>query len=424
MSEHKKSIVHNFISLSLVQGLTILFPLITFPYLLRVLGVEGFGTFTLIQTGIMYFDMLVSFGFGLTATKHISESRLDKEKTHKVISTVYIIKGILFISSVILLLLSCIFFSWLRANFLLAVISCIYLLGNLLFPDWFFQGIQKMRNITIVAFVSKLASLLLIFLLVKEKSDLIYVIVALAAGNLIAGFLGVYILSTYVSLKLKFPGKAFIIAMTKESAYVFTSIILAPFYSSVNIFILQGFTNPLIVGQYAVAEKIFNAVGMLTNIANRTFYPHLSQLYATSIITYLKNVRRIVFLFALCFFGLALIQFFCADFIVHLVTGKTAKEDIGYAADILRIMSIALLFSPYASFFFQLLVIQGQKKASIRNISAIVVINLVSACTLTYLYSGIGLAVNVCIIVFSMGLFNFISFNKKHGMAITGVLKS
>ena len=424
MSEHKKNIVHNFISLSLVQGLTILFPLITFPYLLRVLGVEGFGIFTLIQTGIMYFDMLVSFGFGLTATKHISESRLDKEKTQKIISTVYIIKSILFIFSVLLLVLGCLFLPYLRQNLLLVAISPAYLLGNLLFPDWYFQGIQKMRNITIVAFVSKLVSLLLIFLLVKGKSDLVYVVLSLSAGNIVAGLLGIFILGRYISLKLKLPAKDFIITMFKESAYVFTSIILAPFYSSVNIFILQGFTNPLMVGQYAVAEKIFNAIGMLTSIANRTFYPHLSQLYSSSVIGYRRNVRRIVLLFAACFFALALLQFFYADFIVHIVSGKTAKADVGYAVDILRIMSIALLFSPYASFFFQLLVIQGQKKASITNITAIVIINLITACTLTYLYSGKGMAINVCIIVFSIGLFNFISFNKKHGSSIRGTLKS
>ena len=65
MSAHKKRIIDNFISLSVVQGLSLLFPLIIFPYLVRILGVEGFGMFSLIQAVIMYADLLVSFGFGL-----------------------------------------------------------------------------------------------------------------------------------------------------------------------------------------------------------------------------------------------------------------------------------------------------------------------------------------------------------------------
>ena len=297
MAAHRKRLAGNFISLSLVQGLSIFFPLITFPYLLRVLGVEGFGVFTLIQTFIMYFDLLVSFGFSLTATQHISRNLHDEDKTNRVIAAVYIIKSILFIFSLFIFFICCIFISYLRENILIVLISTLYLLGNLLFPDWYFQGIQKMRNITVVAFVSKAVSLLLIILLVKQRDDIVYAVLGMSAGNLIAGTLGFIILARSTSLKLSFPAKDFIISLFKESSYVFASIILAPLYSSVNLFILQVFTNPLMVGYYAIAEKIVGAVGMLTNIANRTFYPHLSQLYQASITAYKKNIRSILWLF-------------------------------------------------------------------------------------------------------------------------------
>ena len=89
MAEHKKKLINNFISLSFVQGLSILFPLITFPYLLRVLGVEGFGIFTLIQTAIMYFDLLISFGFGLVATKEISKNVDNEARMREIIASVY-----------------------------------------------------------------------------------------------------------------------------------------------------------------------------------------------------------------------------------------------------------------------------------------------------------------------------------------------
>ena len=413
MAEHKKRIVHNFISLSLVQGLSILFPLITFPYLLRVLGVEGFGIFTLIQTFIMYFDLLVSFGFGLTATQHITKNLNSIEKIREIITAVYCIKLILLLVSVLSFLACCIFIPYLRENFWLVLISSMYLMGNLLFPDWYFQGIQKMRNITLVAFISKFISLGLIILLVKNKTDIVYAILAVSSGSFVAGLIGFLILRRSVSLKIKMPEKAFIISFFKETAYVFTSIILAPLYSSVNLFILQIFTNPLMVGYYAIAEKIFSAVGMLTNIANRTFYPHLTQLYATSIKAYKKNIRSILLLFFGSFAALALLQFFTAEYVVKLFSGKNNPDDISYAVDILRIMSVGLLFSPYVSFFFQLMIIQGQKKRSIANISLVVVVNLFTASIFAYYYSGKGMAINLCMIVFLIGLLNFISFNKK-----------
>jgi len=288
MTQHRKKLAGNFISLSLVQGLSILFPLITFPYLLRVLGVEGFGIFTLIQTFIMYFDLLVSFGFGLTATQQVSNNTTDSHKLKQIIASVYFIKILLFAFSVLVFLTCSIFISYLHEHILLVLISPLYLLGNLLFPDWYFQGIQKMRNITIVAFISKIISFLLIILLVKNRSHIVYAVFSMSIGNLIAGVIGFFIMAKAISFKMEKPAKGFVISMFRESGYVFTSIILAPLYSSVNIFILQAFTNPLMVGYYAIAEKVSSAVAMFTSIANRTFYPHLSQLYTVSIDAYKK----------------------------------------------------------------------------------------------------------------------------------------
>lgn len=413
MAEYKKRIVHNFISLSFVQGLSMLFPLITFPYLLRVLGVESFGVFTLIQTVVLYFDLLISFGFGLTATKYITRSINDIEKTREVITAVYIIKLLLFAFTMLVFLGSSIFIPYLRHNFLLVLISFIYLMGNLLFPDWYFQGIQKMRSIAVVAFLSKSVGLVLIILLVRNSTDIAYALLAVSAGNFISGLVGFMILRRSVSVKIKIPKKIFIVSLFKESGYVFTSIILAPFYSSVNLFILQIFSNPLMVGYYAVSEKIFSAIGMLTSIANRTFYPHLSLLYSTSLQAYKQNIKKILTLFFIAFVILAGLQFFTAGYIIKLVSGTKAIPDISYSVVILQILSIGQLFSPYASFFFQILIIQGQKKEAIRNITAAVFINLLSAGFFAYFYGGKGMAINLCMIVFFIGLLNFIAFNKK-----------
>ena len=413
MAEHRKRIFNNFISLSVVQGLSIFFPLIIFPYLLQILGVEGFGVFTLIQTVIMYADLLVSFGFGLTATKHIAKNVSDKEKTNNIITSVYFIKIILFLIPLILFLIAALFIPYLRNHFVLILISCMYVLGNLLFPDWYFQGIQKMRNITIVAFVSKCISLLLIILFVKHRTDVGYAIMAISVGNFIAGLVGFFILIKSISIKIKLAPRRYILSFFKESGYVFSSIILVPLYSSVNIFILRAFTNPLMVGYYAIAEKIFSAVSMLTSIANRTFYPHLSQLYSKSVEAYKKNVQKISFLFLMSFAFLGLMQFISADFIVRFISGKQNVQDVGYAIEVLKIMSIGVLFSPFGSFFFQLLIIQGQKKSAVKNIFSVVVINVFTASTLAYLYGGIGMAINLCLIVTFIAVFNYFSYRKK-----------
>ncbi|MEI8052631.1 MAG: oligosaccharide flippase family protein [Bacteroidota bacterium] len=413
MAEHKKRIVKNFISLSIVQGLSILFPLIIFPYLLRVLGVEGFGVFTLIQAVIMYVDLLVTFGFGLTATKAIAKNISNETNTHHIISSVFFIKIILFAIPAVLFLTGVIFIPFLRDNFSFILISGLYVIGNMLFPDWYFQGIQKMRTITVVTFISKCISFVLIISFVKNKTDIGYAISAMAIGNFIAGLFGFIMLMRTVSLKIKPAPKRFIMAFFKESGYVFSSLILVPLYSTVNLFILQFFTNPLMVGYYAISEKIFNAISMITSVANRTFYPYLSQLYRTSLMNFKNNVYKITMLFLIAFSIFAVLQFGFAGLIVSVLSGNHDIKDISYAVDILKIMSIAVLFSPFGSYFFQLLIIQGRKKTAVKNIFSVVIINLFSASTLAYLYGGKGMAINLCMIVFFIALFNFISYHKK-----------
>ena len=412
MVAHRKKLAENFLSLSAVQGLGILFPLITFPYLIRVLSIEGFGFFSLVQTFIIYFDLLVSFGFGLTATKRISANILDELLIKKIIVAVYIIKTILFSIS-FFIFIACSFTPYLSGHIYLLPLASFYLLGNMLFPDWYFQGIQKMRNITFITLISKAISLLLIILLVKEKTDIEYAVIAMSAGNMIGGIVAIILMFKNISKGFTMPNSHFIKDLFKESSYVFMSIILAPLYSSVNIFILRIFTNPLMVGYYAVAEKIFNAIGMLSNIINRTFYPHLSQLYCTSLEAYKRNINKLIVIISGIFIVLAAIQFFGATFIIKLLLGKNDGEDISYSVAILKIMSVGLLFSPFVSFFFQLMIIQGQKKESFVNIAIAVIINILTASIFTYLWAGKGLAFNLCLIVMLMFFLNIRSFLKK-----------
>lgn len=413
MSEHRKKLAGNFVYLSIVQGLSILFPLITFPYLLRVLGVENFGVFTLIQTFLMYCDLLVTFGFSLTATQYVSKNLNESDKINQLISTVYLIKSFLFILSFIVCLACCIFIPYLRENIMILLVSTFYLLGNLLLPDWYFQGIQKMRNISIAAFASKVISLALIVWLVKAKNDIFYAVFAISAGNFIAGLIGIILLARYVVIKPVLPSREFLTGIFKESSYVFTSIILAPLYSSVNLFILQVFTNPLMVGYYAVSEKIFSAIGMLTSIANRTFFPHLAQLYETSRMAYKRHVSRIALLLGGGFFVFAIGLFLGAPFIIELAAGKKQQYDISYSVQVLRIMSAALIISPFVSFFFQILILQDQKKKAVRNILITIIVNLVLGSILAYYYGGRGMAINLTIILYIIAFLNFSAANSK-----------
>ena len=125
---------------------------------------------------------------------------------------------------------------------------------------------------------------------------------------------------------------------------------------------------------------------------------------------------------ATVFFIMAILQYFLAPFIIRILAGKNAAEDISYAIILLRIMSVALFFAPFVSFFFQQMIIQHRHKQAVKNILITVVVNLVTATVLAYYWGGVGMSVNVCVVTLLICFLNRHSVykNLQTGQPING----
>jgi PST family polysaccharide transporter len=200
-SDSRRTLFSNFSALFILKISNSLLPLLTFPYLVRVLGVEKFGLLGFVAATIGYFTILVNFGFQLSATRQISIVKNDKVKVMEIFSTVMSVKIILILLSLLLLTLMVFSFDIFRTYWFLYYFAFLSIIGTTMFPLWFFQGMEKMKYITYIDIVSKLFYTVSIFLFVHQADDYYLVPLLQSTFIVISGVIALYLIYTKFGIR-------------------------------------------------------------------------------------------------------------------------------------------------------------------------------------------------------------------------------
>lgn len=306
---NNKKVIENFSFLSILQIVNLLIPLVTYPYLIRVLGSELYGLVVFTQVVAGYFAILISFGFSTFGAKEISIHRDDKQKLSQIISNISFVKLVLLLIG-FLGLGGYLFYvdteyKWL---YILAFWVCIL---DVVFPQWFFQGIEKMKFITLISLAARVVFVLLIFVLIKGKEDVLWFPISNLIGALVSGAVSFYLIYKE-GVRLIFPSFRIIKDYVKESYHFFLSNVLIQIYVASNKLIIGHFLGMSALAYYDLAEKIVNLVRMPQNIISQVAFPRIS---ATKSVSFVKKLFKIstlmnVVLYALLFvFGRYLVLF-------------------------------------------------------------------------------------------------------------------
>jgi polysaccharide transporter, PST family len=397
-----KLLFENFMSLSALQTAGYIIPLITLPYLVRVLGPEKFGLVMFAQAFATYFVLLTEYGFKLSATREVSINRNNKEKISEIFCSVYFVKMTLLLIS--FLIFTTLVFSIPRFNVehLVFMFSFIMVLGNLIFPVWLFQGMEKMKYITIINVLVKTVFVIPIFLFIKSQSDYAYVPLINSLGFLVSGIIAFYWGIKIFRIKLFLPSVQHIVHQFKEGWYIFISTIAISLYTTSNVFILGLFTNNTIVGYYSAAEKLINAARGLLHPVSQSIYPHISRLASESKEKALIFIKKLIKIIGGGTLILSLIIFILATPIINLALGSQYQQSIV----ILRILaSLPFIIGLSNIFGIQLLLPFNIKKLFTLSIVIPSILHIALLFFVSFLYKEIGVAILVIFTETSILLF-------------------
>lgn len=401
-SKDGRTLVANFGYLSLLQIAGYIFPLITMPYLARVIGVDGFGKIAFASAVVVWFQTVADWGFNYTATRDVAKNRDDKDKVSEIFSNVLWARCLLTIASFLLLILAIFIIPIFRENYAVILVTFLLVPGHIMFPDWFFQAMERMKYITILNLLSKLLFTIAVFVFIKNKSDFILQPLFTTLGYIVSGLISMYVILYKWQIKIKRPELKSILNTIKGSTDVFINNILPNFYNSFSVMLLGHFGGPISTGIYDASRKFTGLAHQFMNVISRTFFPYLSRRIDKHS-SFEKMYLITSLIISICLFALAPILidlFFTVDFYP--------------AIPILRLTSISTflvaLSRVYGSHY---LIIKGYE-IILRNITfTCTIIGFIISFPLVYFLNVLGAALTLTITQAILGVFIMIVAKKK-----------
>lgn len=276
-TEDKKRLFGNFISLSVLRGFDFLIPLITLPYLVRVIGIESFGLINFALSLALYFGAIIQYGFGVTATREIARNRDNAEALAKIYSATLSVTLLLSFVCTIAFTLLVLTIDKFNEYLIIYFSSIALTVMQSLFPIWFFQGMERMKFIAYLTLTARTLFLIGLFLFVTQEDDFYLVPLLNGISAFVSFISAIWLIKYRFKVSFILPEISDIKRLLKEGRHAFVIQLAPNLYNNSSTFLLGLFTNNMVVGYYSAATKVIDALISIGHILSNTFLPYLSR---------------------------------------------------------------------------------------------------------------------------------------------------
>lgn len=322
MSKLKSNLIYS----TIYQILLIIIPLLTVPYVSRVLGAEGVGIYSFTYSIVCYFMHLGILGIGNYGNRKIAKIRNNKEMLSKNFLSIYFVQLVMSMISILIYILYILFIC--KDYLFVSIIQIIYIFSTMFDINWFFYGLEEFKLTVIRSTILKILSLLAIFIFVKNSNDLWIYTLILAGSTLVSQLmLWPFLIKKINIVKIDFylVKKHLIPILILFVPYIATSI-----YKLMDKVMLGYLVNTIEVGYYEQAEKIVNIPTGIITALGTVMLPRMSLLVESNnkkeIEYYIdKSINFMMFLAFPLMFGIIAIS---RDFVPLFLGDEFFKSSI------------------------------------------------------------------------------------------------
>lgn len=384
MSSIKINVVYS--SILTVSGY--LFPLITFPYVTRVLGVNNIGICNFVDSIVQYFIYFSMMGITTIGIREIARVKGNKEELSKTFNNLLAINITSTVIAILALLMGVLLVPQLQEHKSLFFIGAAKVLANTLLIEWLFKGLEDFKYITARSIIIRALYVVAVLLLVKEPDDYImyffltsFMVVVNAIVNVI--YCRKFVSFSFKGINLKTYLNPFLILGSYQ--------LLTSMYTTFNVAYLGFATDTIEVGYYSTATKLFTIILSFYSAFTGVMMPRMSALLGEGRIDEFKRLtnKSVELLFAFVI-PIILISEFCAPEIIRIVAGE------GYEGSIMpmRIVMPLMLICGYEQILvLQMLSPMKKDTAILRNSIIGASVALLSNIILVPLFASSGTAV-------------------------------
>ncbi|WP_114634262.1 flippase [Vibrio splendidus] len=365
--------------------LNVLFPLLTYPHVARVLGVDNIGLGNLAISLGTYFATIASLGIPIYGIREVAKCREDKAKLSFLVSELIIINTIGVLISVVIYTALILYVDIFRENLYIYILAGLNLLFSFFQIDWLFQGVEKFKTLMVRNFIVKLVSLIMVYNLISQPNDVNEYVFISVLGLSLANVINILESRKFVKLTLS---NVDIKRHIKSIMFFSSTRLVSTVYTVLDSVILGLLTNNYFVGLYSTAVRLVRVVVAIISSVTMVFFADTARQGSDD--NEKVNLNRLtdlfVFIFSICTPIAGFLVIF-ADVIVLSFAGA----DFVDAGETLKILSLLVMISIGTNFLgMQVLYARNLEKYVLQSliVGAIICIVLNLILTSTYKHNG------------------------------------